>query len=212
MEIQGFVCNLLQENTYVLWDETKECVFVDPGFYKGYEFEEFAKFIERKGLTPRMIINTHGHFDHIFGVEKCRSYYGIKWGMNSNDAFLVADVIQQCAVFGIHIEKPISPAEIDLDESVKIEFGNSALTIFHVPGHSPGGLCFYDEISGILLSGDTLFKGSIGRTDLAKGNYRDLITNIETKLFQLPDDVIVYPGHGPATTIGEEKDTNSYMK
>lgn len=211
MEIQGFVCNLLQENTYVIWDETNQCVLVDPGCIKESEFAEIDRFIANNGLKPCMIINTHGHFDHIFGVEKCRSYYGIKWGLNPNDSFLVEDVVHQCAAFGIVVD-PISPCDVEFSENDVVKFGNTTLTIFHVPGHSPGSLCYYEENSEVLFTGDALFKHSIGRTDLAQGNYRDLITNLETKILQLPDDVIVYPGHGPATTIGEEKRSNPYLR
>ncbi len=211
MEIKSFVFNPVQENTYVLWDETSECVIIDPGCYTDKEFEKIDGFIKSKNLKPVRLINTHCHFDHIFGVERCRIAYQLKWEAHPGDAFLVEKAPAQGAMFGIPIQ-PIALPEIDLADGDEIAFGNTILKVIHVPGHSPGSICLYNETSKTLITGDVLFNGSIGRTDLAQGNYDQLIHGISTKLLPLPDDVDVFPGHGPASTIGDEKARNPFLR
>jgi hydroxyacylglutathione hydrolase len=211
MEIQIFVFNPVQENTYVLWDETGECAIVDAGCCCQQEFDKLDHFIRSKNLKPVKLINTHCHFDHIFGIERCREKYNLEWEAHFNDFFLVEGAESQAAMFGFSIP-PVATPEKKLDENQTVCFGNSCLKVIHVPGHSPGSICFYEEKSQILLTGDVLFYGSIGRTDLPSGDYEALITGIKTKLLVLPAEVDVYPGHGPATTIGDEKTRNPFLQ
>lgn len=211
MELKLFVFNPIQENTYVLWDETKECVIIDPGFSNGREFEKIDNFIKDNNLKPVRLINTHCHFDHILGVEKCKEAYNLNWEINSEDAFLVESSVMQASMFGFQISE-VKPAEKYLNDGDEIRFGNSFLEVITTPGHSPGGMCFYSPESKILITGDSLFRGSIGRTDLPGGDYNILIINIKEKLLSLPDDVIVYPGHESSTTIGDERVLNPFLR
>jgi hydroxyacylglutathione hydrolase len=209
--IRVFVFNPVQENTYVLWDETGECAIIDAGCYNQSEFEKLDNFIKSKGLKPVKLINTHGHFDHIFGIEQCRKAYDLKWEAHSGDKKWVEDVQNRAELFGLRVQ-PISLPEFELNDGDEVHFGNTTLKVIHVPGHSPGSICFYDEKSKILITGDVLFNGSIGRTDLPGGDFNTLIAGIKSKLLVLPDDVDVYPGHGPATTIGDERVRNMYLR
>ncbi len=211
MNIQTFTFNPVQENTYVIWDETGECAIVDAGCFTDKEFSQLDRFIGSKQLKPVKLINTHGHFDHIFGVEQCRKAYGLQWETHDGDAAWISEVQARAAMFGIPVD-PVSLPEIILKEGVTVMFGNSELQVIHVPGHSPGSICFYEEASKILITGDVLFNGSIGRTDLPGGNYDTLISGIKNKLLILPNEVDVFSGHGPATTIGDEKVRNPFLQ
>ena len=209
-DIEVFVFNPVQENKYIIWDETKECAIVDAGCFNQREFEKLDDFIKSKNLKPVKLINTHGHFDHIFGIELCRKAYNLKWESHYGDNSWVTGAREKAAMFGIPIQ-PVTIAETELNDGDEIHFGNSTLKVIHVPGHSPGSICFYNENYKILITGDVLFNGSIGRTDLPGGDYHTLITGIKSKLLVLPDDVDVFPGHGPATTIGDEKALNPFL-
>lgn len=211
LQIHTFVFNPVQENTYVIWDESGECAIVDPGCLNDKEFEKLDGFIQAKNLKPVKLINTHGHFDHIFGVEKCRAAYNLKWEAHCGDNAWIEGAQAKAALFGLMVQ-PVSLPDVELNEGETVSFGNTTLKIFHVPGHSPGSICFYDEKSQIVITGDVLFNGSIGRTDLDGGNYETLIAGIKAKLLTLPIDVLAYPGHGPATTIGDEKARNPYLQ
>ncbi len=211
MELKLFVFNPIQENTYVLWDETGECVIIDPGFSNEREFEKLESFIKNINLKPVKVLNTHCHFDHILGVEKCRETYNIGWEINSEDSFLVETSVMQASMFGFKM-KEVKPADKYLNDGDEIRFGNSLLKVITIPGHSPGGICFYSPESKILITGDSLFRGSIGRTDLPGGDYNSLIVSIKGKLLSLPDDTIVYPGHDSATTIGDERVLNPFLR
>ncbi|MBN1926465.1 MAG: MBL fold metallo-hydrolase [Prolixibacteraceae bacterium] len=208
--IKVFTFNPIQENSFVIWDKTGECAIIDAGCYKSYEFEKLDSFIKSNNLKPVKLINTHCHFDHIMGVEQCREAYKLKWEAHSGDAFWVENAQKQGAMFGIPMQ-PVSKPDTDLKDGDKVSFGNTLLEVIHVPGHSPGSICFYNEASKILIAGDVLFRGSIGRTDLPGGNYKTLITGIKSKLLVLPGEVKVYPGHGPATTIVEERNDNPFL-
>lgn len=211
IKIQTFVFNPVQVNTYVLWDETGECAIVDAGCYTEKEFSRLDNFISSNQLKPVRLINTHGHFDHLFGVERCRKTYGLTWEAHPADADWIGEVQARAAMLGIPADAVALPETI-LNQGDNIVFGTSLLRVIHVPGHSPGSVCFYEAASGILISGDVLFKGSIGRTDLAGGDFNTLISGITENLLILPNNTIVYPGHGPATTIGDEKARNPYLQ
>ncbi len=210
IRVEKFVVNPLGENSFVLSDETGECVFIDPGFYYEEEHEEISEYIRDNNLKPVKITNTHCHFDHIMGVEFIRNKYHIPFCAHPDDAFLVEQAVGQGNSFGFEMDS-VSPINEFLTENDKIRFGNTELQIFHVPGHSPGHVVFYHAESRILIAGDVLFYGSIGRTDLPGGDYQTLISGIKEKLFVLPDDTRVFSGHGPETTIGFEKMNNPFL-
>ncbi len=210
IKIEKFVVNPLGENSFIISDETGECIFVDPGFYYDEEHEEVRDYIKSNNLTPVKITNTHCHFDHIMGVEFVRNEFKIPFLAHADDVFWVEKAIDQGKMFGFEM-KPVEPVDTFLVENEFVEFGNTKLKIIHVPGHSPGHVVFYSEPDKKLIAGDVLFYGSIGRTDLPGGNYETLISNIKNKLFALPDDTVVYCGHGPETTIGFEKKTNPFL-
>ena len=210
MQLKVFYFNELRVCTYVLWDETKECIIVDPGCESASEQQRLQKFITENELKPVMVVNTHAHFDHVLGNLFAVKTYSIPSAIHEGDAPLLAKVAQQSAMFGFVVEQPPVPDRF-LTEEAPVRFGHSQLQVLHTPGHSPGGICLYAADDKFVLSGDTLFQESIGRTDLAGGNYEQLIDSIRTKLMTLPDDVKVFPGHGPATSIGEEKRNNPFI-
>jgi hydroxyacylglutathione hydrolase len=208
--IKKFVVNPIQENTFLLFDETNECTIIDAGFYYGEEEDEVDNFIEKHGLKPVRLLNTHCHFDHIMGVEYLRKKYNLNFEARSQEAILVSHAVEQATLFGFEMS-PVSPPDKFLDGDEYLFFGNSKLKVIHVPGHSPGHVVFYDEAGGNLFAGDVLFTGSIGRTDLPGGDYQTLISGIKSKLFALPANTTVYCGHGPETTIGFEMAYNPFL-
>jgi hydroxyacylglutathione hydrolase len=210
IHIEKFVVNPLQENSFVISDETGECIFVDPGFFYSDEHDEIKTYIAENQLRPLQITNTHCHFDHIMGVEFIRKSYNIPFSAHTNDSFWIEKATDQGHMFGFEV-KPVRPIDSFLNENEQLKFGNSVFEIIHIPGHSPGHVVFYNMENGILIAGDVLFYGSIGRTDLPGGNYEALISNIKNKLFKLPDETKVYCGHGPETTLGFEKSTNPFL-
>jgi glyoxylase-like metal-dependent hydrolase (beta-lactamase superfamily II) len=209
--VKKFTFNPLQENTYLLYDETGSCLIVDAGCYFSYEKEELARFISDHGLRPEKLVNTHCHFDHILGITFCREKYGIPFYAHRDDAFLIEHAVGQGDVFGVPME-PLEQPEGWITEGEQVSFGNSSLEAIHVPGHAPGSLVFYTRPEKFILAGDVLFHGSIGRTDLPGGSYEQLMENIQKKLLILPDETLVYCGHGPETTIGAEKAENPFLQ
>jgi len=210
IKVEKFVVNPLQENSFVVSDETGECIFIDPGFYYDEEFDEIREYVASNHLRPVKITNTHCHFDHIMGVELIRNEFNIPFCAHPDDVFWVDKVVEQGQMFGFSL-LPVRPADELLHENEPVRFGNTVLEIIHVPGHSPGHVVFYNAESEILIGGDVLFYGSIGRTDLPGGDYTTLISAIKNKLFPLPDQTKVYCGHGPETTLGFEKRTNPFL-
>ena len=210
LKVEKFVVNPLQENTYVLYDETGECIFIDPGFYFEVEKDEIRKFVAEKNLKPVFIANTHCHFDHIMGVEFIRNEYKIPFYAHADDEYWIKSAIDQAQLFGFNMDKVNLP-ESFFTANNKIEFGQSSLEIIHVPGHSPGHVAFYSKEADILIGGDVLFYGSIGRTDLPGGDFDTLISSIKDKLFGFSDKTTIYCGHGPETSLGFEKNTNPFL-
>ena len=202
--------NQLGENSYILSDESGECIFVDPGFYFEEERDEVRAYIAENKLTPVKIANTHCHFDHVMGVEFLRKEYNIPFYAHKEDAFLVDRANAQAQMFGMEME-PVQPIDHFFNEGEKVSFGQSELEIIHIPGHAPGHVVFYSKPDNFVVVGDVLFYGSIGRTDLPGGDYDTLISGIKNKLFKLPGDTKVYSGHGPETTLGFEKNTNPFL-
>jgi len=203
--------NAFQENSYILHDETKECVIIDPGMYTQEERDQFLEFIKSKELKPVRLINTHCHLDHIFGNNFVSKHFDLKLEIHQGEEEMLNAAPQVGKMYGIPTELNEAPLAYLTTDDV-IEFGNSKLSILFTPGHSPASISFYNEASSNLIGGDVLFSGSIGRTDLPGGNMNTLLESIKTQFMVLPDHVIVYSGHGPATTIGAERLSNPFLK
>jgi hydroxyacylglutathione hydrolase len=208
--LRSFVNNPYQENTIILFDETRECVIIDPGMYSAAEQNVVVNFIRDNQLRPVMLLNTHCHIDHVLGNKFVFDQYGLKPQFNLGELSVLEAVPAYAPQMGFHYELSPLPDRF-LPETGTITFGETELQLIFAPGHSPAHLCFYDESDDILVGGDVLFRGSIGRSDLPGGDYDLLIRNIRQKLFTLPDDCVVYPGHGPETTIGFEKKHNPFF-
>lgn len=211
MKIHRFAFNPLQENTYILWDETGECAVVDAGNLSAREDRALSDFIEAQGLKPVLAVNTHGHFDHVAGVSYVCSTYGARFAMSSKDDFLLAVAAPSARMYGVQMGETPSKADIDLSASDEIAFGNTTLKIIPTPGHTPGHVSLYEPVSKSLFTGDTLFRESIGRTDLAGGDYSWIMRSILEQIMPLGDEVQVFPGHGEETTIGHEAMYNPFV-
>lgn len=208
--IQSFTFNPFSENMYILYDETKEALIIDPGCYTQLEKEELAKFILETGLKPVKLLNTHAHIDHVLGNNFVAAKYGLKLEMHEADADLLRSAPVYGQMWGIKPEPSPEPSAF-LNEGDVVRFGNSKLDVLFTPGHCPGSITFFSSDEKFAIVGDVLFYGSIGRTDLPGGNHELLISSIREKLFPLGDDIVVYPGHGPSTTIGFEKQHNPFL-
>lgn len=202
--------NAVQENTYLLFNEKKSCIIIDPGFYTDEEKQELDGFIKTNHLAPKLLLNTHCHLDHVFGNKYIGEAYTLTLHIHKNEE----PVLQMAPASGLMFNLPFdnyTGEKIFLKEGDIVHLDTDELKVIEAPGHSPGSICFYCEKQKFLIGGDVLFKNSIGRTDLPGGNHETLVKNIKEKLFGLPDDATVYPGHGPATTVGEEKKFNPWM-
>lgn len=211
MTIKTFVVNPFQENTYVLTNSKNEAIVIDCGILFDYEKQAFDSFIVENNIHILQVLNTHLHLDHQFGNRFLFEKYGVLPEGNKEDEFLLDNVKAQGAMFGISVnDEPIKLSSY-IDDNQSFEFGEFQFKALHVPGHSPGSLAYYFEQQKCVFVGDVLFSGSIGRTDLPKGDYATLIQSIQHKLLSLPNETVVYSGHGPTTTIGHEKKTNPYL-
>ena len=211
MQIKSFVFNSFYENTIILASENSNCFIFDPGCYEPYEIEELAAFIRKGNLQVKTILNTHCHIDHVLGNDYLKNYYKVPLLIPKNEKEIFAAVPAYAPQWGITRYKH---AEVDgfLEEGKNIELNEITIQLIEVPGHSPGHVMFYLEKEGIIIGGDVLFRESIGRTDLPGGNHDTLLNNIREKVYALPDDTVVYPGHGSTTTIGHEKKHNPFMR
>ena len=212
MKIKKFEFNMFPVNCYVLWDDTNEAVIIDPGCYYDEERETLKNFISNKNLTIKHLLNTHLHLDHVFGNPFIEKTFGIKAEANPADEFWFEEMPKQSRMFGIKLPDTPVPLGKHLHDGDIITFGNTRLEAIHVPGHSPGSLVYYCANEHCIFSGDVLFQGSIGRADLTGGNFDELIEHICSRLFTLPNDTVVYPGHGAPTTIGIEKSDNPFFR
>lgn len=199
------------ENTYVVFDDTKEAVIIDAGCMYQSEKEQLRQYVEYAQLSIKYVLNTHLHIDHQCGNAFVYDAFGKQPLAHAADAFMIEKLPQQAAAFGISLEDRSQSLGGFLTDGQNIKFGNTQLKVICTPGHSEGGVCFYNEAEGVLFSGDTLFQGSIGRADLPGGNYAQLISSIRERLLCLPDATTVYSGHGQTTTIGYEKEYNPYL-
>jgi hydroxyacylglutathione hydrolase len=210
MEIYRLVFNPIDVNTYILADRSGDCAIIDCGCYDMSEFNQLTDLISEKKLNPVVLLNTHCHLDHIFGDHLILGKYKLGAWCHKDDIDNRKNAVEHAIFFGLLMETPPEPAGF-LSDGEKILFGETVLTALHVPGHAAGSLAFYNEQDKVVFTGDALFSGSIGRTDLPGGNYQTLINSIRKKLFTLPKDTIVYPGHGEETTIGTEIKSNPYL-
>jgi len=210
-QIQAFEFNPFGENTYIVWDETGECVLFDPGCYTQSERDTLCRFIEENNLRPVRLINTHCHLDHVFGNAFVVKTWGIGLEIHEAELPVLSSFEKVCQMYGVPFEDP-QPMPVNFIEAGEtLRFGNTRLKVLYTPGHSPASLSFYCEEAGFVVAGDVLFLESIGRTDLPGGNFETLLQSIRSQLFTLPDETLVYPGHGPATTVRHEKEYNPFL-
>jgi len=210
LKIRSFIFSPIEENTYLLFNELNECVIIDPGCYFPEEKDELSAFITQSGLTPRMLLNTHCHLDHVFGNKFVAETYDLTLQLNEKEKTLLDYAPTSGLMYNMPFDNYVG-RYIYLKEGDRIKLGKDELQVIEAPGHSPGHICFYCAQQNFIISGDVLFNRSIGRTDLPGGNHQALLKNIREKLFVLPDETVVYSGHGPVTTIGEEKMYNPFL-
>ena len=211
LTVQLFIFNPIQENTYVVYNEKGQCCIIDPGCYFASEEEELKNFIESNHLKPVYLLNTHCHLDHIFGNSFVSKTFGLPLHLNKGEK----PVLEMGPASGQLWQMPFENYEGEfrfIDEEDSLRIGDDELHVLFTPGHSPGHISFYSSENKFVISGDVLFEGSVGRTDLPGGDFSILEETIKTKLYTLPADTIVYPGHGNTTTIGDEMKTNPFVK
>lgn len=211
LTVKSFEFNPVQENTYVLFNEKDACYIIDPGCYFGNERTALQEFIEQQGLSPRLLLNTHCHLDHVFGNKFVYETWGLPLHLHEKDQPVLVRAPEAGLLWGMPFENYRGEL-IFLTPGEQVTLGEDELTILFLPGHSPGSVGFYCKKQGFVIGGDVLFRGSIGRTDLPGGDHETLLRSIREQLWPLPDETIVYPGHGEPTTIGWEKKNNPFLK
>jgi glyoxylase-like metal-dependent hydrolase (beta-lactamase superfamily II) len=209
MEIKRVVFNPFRENTYLVWDATNEAVIIDAGNMSESENAMLRELISSLGIKPVMAVNTHGHFDHTQGVKWLKEEYGVKFACSSKDKFLI-DASSGGMVYGLKCNE-VPEIDIDLDADDIVAFGDTQLRVIKTPGHTPGHVVLFNEKERVLFTGDTLFKESIGRTDLPGGDYSWIMKSILEEVVPLGDDVVIYPGHEDSSTIGHETLYNPFI-
>ncbi|GAA4184831.1 MULTISPECIES: MBL fold metallo-hydrolase [Sphingobacterium] len=211
LTIRTFTFNPYQENTYLLYNEEGNALIIDPGMYGEKEQEEFLTFVDLHNLTPQLLLNTHCHIDHVLGNYFIHEKFDLLPQFHEGELSILVAVQNYAPQMGFRYD--ISPiGEVFLKDGDKIQIDNDELEVILAPGHSPAHICFYSASQKFLIGGDVLFRNSIGRTDLPGGNHQQLLDNIKQRLYTLPDDTVVYPGHGPSTTIGFEKNSNPFIQ
>jgi len=211
LTVQPFTFNPLQENTYVVYNEKKDCCIIDPGCYFTAEESALSLFIEQNHLKPLFLLNTHCHLDHIFGNAFVHKTFGLVLHLHALEEQVLAFGALSGEKWNLPFEQYEGPLSF-INEHSQITLGNEILTVLFTPGHSPGSVSFYSSANNFIISGDALFQGSIGRTDLPGGSFEVLAQSIRERLYTLPDQTVVHSGHGRATTIGEEKKHNPYVR
>ncbi|MEO5593331.1 MAG: MBL fold metallo-hydrolase [Chitinophagaceae bacterium] len=209
--VTSFTFSPIAENTYVLHNETGGCIIIDPGCYFGNERRDLADYISENGLRPKYLLNTHCHLDHVFGNKFIHETWQLELYIHSNEQLMLENAPKAGLQWGMPFDNYKGPLHF-LREGELVRLGTDELKVLFAPGHSPGHICFYCQQQHFVIGGDVLFKMSVGRTDLPGGDTDTLIRSIRTVLFSLPDETIVYPGHGESTTIGFEKLNNPYLK
>ena len=209
--IQDFCFSAFQENTYVLYNELKEAIIIDPGCYTRIEEKILTDFIRKENLKPTLLLNTHCHLDHVFGNNYVSETYGLTAHIHPNEQIVLDRLPEAAAKWGAPTEAYKGPIQY-IQEGEIIPLGNDAFKVLLTPGHSPGSVCFYHVEQDFMIGGDLIFKDGVGRTDLPGANPQDLIKSIREQIFPLPDSLTIYSGHGPVTTWGREKEHNPYIK
>lgn len=213
MKVSRFIFNMFGVNTYVLWDpDSLEAAIVDPGMIDNAERDALDKFINSRNLKVTQLINTHSHLDHIFGNAYVKEKYGLEIKANPADSFLAESLPDQAARFGLRMPLESTSVDVELHDGDTLYLGKEKIEVMSVPGHSPGSIALYCPESDFIITGDTLFPGSIGRTDLPMGDYGTLVDSIRRRILSLPDDTVVLSGHGGETTVGHEKKSNPFVK
>lgn len=210
LQVHQLTFNPFSENTYLIENENKEVIIIDPGMYDDAENIRFDQYINENGLIPTQLILTHAHLDHIFGVNHINALYGFVPMLHRGDQPVYESAEITTRNYGLHMN-PLPTPNYSLEEGRSVMHGENEIKVLFTPGHSPGSVSFILENEKIIIGGDVLFQGSIGRTDLPGGDYNTLMSSIKTKLLPLGDDYLVYSGHGPMTTIGQEKVSNYYL-
>ncbi|MEI7662998.1 MAG: MBL fold metallo-hydrolase [Bacteroidota bacterium] len=211
VKIKKFVFNSFMVNTYLLYDESGECLIVDAACYEPQEQEELKDFILINNLTPVRNLNTHCHIDHVLGNDFIARTFSVYPEYHKNSAAFFHTLTEIGASFGYKIDQVPEPKRF-LVANETVLWGNSSLKVLFTPGHAEGSVCLYNEEDGFVVTGDVLFRDTIGRTDLPTGDFDQLMVSIKTRLLTLPDETVVYPGHGPETTIGYEKENNPFIR
>ena len=211
MKIDRQVFSPIEVNTYILSDGSGDCVIIDCGCYDKSEFSRLQRFLESRNLRPVLLLNTHCHLDHVFGNKFMFQSYNLRSSWHELEEFNRTDAPGHAGLFGLSMDTVPDPEQFLVHNQV-IKFGSTILKALHVPGHSPGSIAFYCQDAGSVFTGDALFAGSIGRTDLPGGNYHTLISSIKENLLSLPESTVVYPGHGSETSIGKEMKSNPFLK
>jgi glyoxylase-like metal-dependent hydrolase (beta-lactamase superfamily II) len=211
IQIKSFPFNPFQMNTYLLWDETGEAIVIDAGMLENHEKETFLSTLQTENLKLVANYHTHCHIDHIAGDDFIRDEFDLLPIIQPEGEFLLERAKEQAMIFGFQMGDVVKPGSY-IHEGEPVKFGNSELEVLYTPGHADGSICFYSATDKFVVVGDVLFRDGIGRTDLPSGNFDLLAENIREKLYTLPDDVVVYSGHGPSTTIGHEKQRNPYVR
>tara|TARA_B100001250_G_scaffold74574_1_gene60931 strand:- start:3565 stop:4218 length:654 start_codon:yes stop_codon:yes gene_type:complete len=211
MKIKSFTFNTFQENTYIIYDETKDSLIIDPGCYTKKEQEMLKEFILTEELKPQKLINTHCHIDHILGNKFISDYWGVELQMHKADLPLLKNSGNISKMYGFEDYKGSPQPKHFLTEGDELSFGKSSFNILFTPGHSPGHICLYNKENNMLIAGDLIFQNSIGRTDLPGGNYNTLMESITNKILPLPAETLIFCGHGPSTNLGDEKKYNPFL-
>lgn len=212
LQVKRFVVNPLGENCYLVWDEKRECAVIDCGVSSEDKINKIVQFIDENNLTPVLSLQTHMHFDHVWGLPHLYRIYGLRPQCHVGELNIYAEAADMARdLFGADIFQPMVPVQAYLTDGQELKVGDSVLQVLHTPGHTPGGVSFYCAESKVLFSGDTLFQGSVGRADLPGGDMEQELNSVRQRILSLPDDVTVYPGHGGSTSVGEERMFNPYL-
>ena len=212
MNVKSFTFNPFQENTYIVYDQSKDCLIIDPGCYTDAERKELKKFIEEKELKPVKLINTHCHIDHILGNKFASEQWDLELCMHKEDLPLLENAAEISKMYGLDDYEGSPYPKRFLAQGDTLTFGESSFEILFTPGHAPGHICLYSKENNLLIAGDVIFQRSIGRTDLPGGDHSTLIDSIITQLFPLPNETQVFCGHGPSTNLGYEKEHNPFLQ
>jgi hydroxyacylglutathione hydrolase len=210
IKVKTFVFNAFQVNTYVVYAENKDCIIIDPACSNPNEVSKLLNFIETEKLNPILAANTHAHVDHILANADITAKLAIKLAAHPASRYFYLNALSFATELGLNLDKVVMP-DLDLQDKDTIKLGNSLVTILYTPGHADGSICFYSAEGHFVISGDLIFYASIGRTDFPTGNFETLSQSIKEKIYTLPDNTIIYPGHGPSTSVGFEKLNNPFV-